>query len=136
LRWGTLAGDLAGRLSVSASVVSRTISSLEHNGLVERRQDPDDARAWRIGLSELGRRRIEEQHQEYVSILSSALSDWEPDEVAAATRAWCGSTRSSPGRREVLEAMTGLMAALFTALLSTTIVATALPTINADLDGT
>lgn len=37
--------------------------------------------------------------------------------------------------RQILEAMTGLMAALFTALLSTTIVATALPTIIGDLQG-
>lgn len=37
--------------------------------------------------------------------------------------------------REILEAMTGLLAALFTALLSTTIVANALPTIIADLQG-
>ena len=35
--------------------------------------------------------------------------------------------------RQVLEAMTGLMAALFTAMLSSTIVSTALPTILADL---
>ncbi|WP_449877877.1 MFS transporter [Nocardia fusca] len=35
--------------------------------------------------------------------------------------------------REILEAMTGLLAALFTALLSTTIVANALPTIIGDL---
>lgn len=38
--------------------------------------------------------------------------------------------------REILEALTGLIAALFTALLSTTIVATALPTIIGDLEGT
>ena len=37
--------------------------------------------------------------------------------------------------REVLEAMTGLLAGLFTALLSTTIVSTALPTIVGDLRG-
>ncbi|MFQ6392666.1 MFS transporter [Nocardia sp. KC 131] len=37
--------------------------------------------------------------------------------------------------RQILEAMTGLLAALFTALLSTTIIATALPTIIADLHG-
>ncbi|MGW0183556.1 MFS transporter, partial [Nocardia sp. NPDC003345] len=37
--------------------------------------------------------------------------------------------------RQILEAMTGLLAALFTALLSTTIVANALPTIIADLEG-
>lgn len=38
--------------------------------------------------------------------------------------------------REVLQVMTGLLAALFTALLSNTIVSTALPTIMADLNGT
>ncbi|NLU83346.1 MDR family MFS transporter [Rhodococcus sp. HNM0569] len=38
--------------------------------------------------------------------------------------------------REILEALAGLLAALFTALLSTTIVATALPTIIGDLQGT
>lgn len=37
--------------------------------------------------------------------------------------------------RQILEAMVGLLAALFTALLSTTIVATALPTIIGDLKG-
>ena len=38
--------------------------------------------------------------------------------------------------REILEVMTGLLAALFTALLSSTIVSTALPTIMSDLHGT
>ena len=37
--------------------------------------------------------------------------------------------------REIIEVLTGLLAALFTALLSSTIVATALPTIMADLHG-
>ena len=38
--------------------------------------------------------------------------------------------------REILHVMTGLLAALFTAMISTTIVSTALPTIMADLHGT
>lgn len=38
--------------------------------------------------------------------------------------------------RQILEVMTGLLAALFTALISSTIVSTALPTIMADLHGT
>ena len=40
-----------------------------------------------------------------------------------------------PGRREVLEALSGLMLAMFVAILSSTIVANALPTIVADLHG-
>lgn len=38
--------------------------------------------------------------------------------------------------REIMQVMIGLLAALFTALISTTIVSTALPTIMADLQGT
>ncbi|MBO0812097.1 MAG: MFS transporter, partial [Microlunatus sp.] len=38
--------------------------------------------------------------------------------------------------REILEVMVGLLAALFTALISSTIVSTALPTIMSDLNGT
>ena len=37
--------------------------------------------------------------------------------------------------REILEVLFGLLAALFTAILSSTIVSNALPTIIADLDG-
>ena len=47
-------------------------------------------------------------------------------------------TRRDPDamtHRQILEALTGLLAALFTALLSTTIVSTALPTIIGDLQG-
>ncbi|MCJ0902635.1 MDR family MFS transporter [Rhodococcus sp. ARC_M6] len=52
-----------------------------------------------------------------------------------------GETRASTEsgamtHREILEALTGLIAALFTALLSSTIVATALPTIIGELHGT
>lgn len=47
-----------------------------------------------------------------------------------------GASPQAMTHREVLQAMVGLLAGLFTALLSSTIVATALPTIIADLKGT
>jgi MFS family permease len=40
------------------------------------------------------------------------------------------------GHRQILEVLVGLLAALFTAILSSTIVSNALPTIIADLEGT
>lgn len=50
------------------------------------------------------------------------------------------SAAPSPGgelsHKQILEVMTGLLAALFTALISSTIVSTALPTIMSDLHGT
>src|SRR5919112_77435 len=50
-------GDLALRLQIAPSVVSRAVVPLEQSGLVERRTDPDDARATRLGLTEAGRGR-------------------------------------------------------------------------------
>ncbi|NCL75885.1 Multidrug resistance protein 3 [Rhodococcus sp. YH1] len=47
-----------------------------------------------------------------------------------------GAAETTMTHREILEALAGLLAALFTALLSSTIVAVALPTIIADLNGT
>src|SRR3954463_11408520 len=44
-------GDLATRLCVAPSVVSRAVVPLEASGLVERRHDPADARAWRLRLT-------------------------------------------------------------------------------------
>ena len=59
-----------------------------------------------------------------------------PRATAEPTPSLPGGVGSKPmSHREVLEAMTGLMAALFTAMLSSTIVSTALPTILADLKG-
>ena len=52
--------------------------------------------------------------------------------VAAAPTADSGEM----SHRQILEAMTGLLAGLFTAMLSSTIVSTALPTIIGDLHGT
>ena len=43
---------------------------------------------------------------------------------------------TEPTHREIVEVLIGLLSALFVAILSTTIVSTALPTIIADLDGT
>src|SRR3954465_7497821 len=46
-------GDLAVRLQIAPSVVSRAVVPLQHAGLVERRTDPVDARAARLGLTAL-----------------------------------------------------------------------------------
>jgi DNA-binding MarR family transcriptional regulator len=83
-------GDLAARLCVSPSVVSRALVPLEALGLIERRHDDEDARAWRVALSEHGRRRLEAQQREYVSALADALVDWDAEELRVAT---CSLTR-------------------------------------------
>ncbi len=43
------------RIMLTQPGISRLIARLEHEGLVARRPDPDDARAQRIGLTDAGR---------------------------------------------------------------------------------
>lgn len=52
---GLKGGELAARLRVEPPTVTRMIQRLEGCGLVERRKDPDDARSFRVCLTEKGR---------------------------------------------------------------------------------
>jgi len=72
---------------------------------------------------------------------STSVATRASNEPAASIRArsGVGPEQLTPGQlshSQILKVMTGLLAALFTALLSSTIVSTALPTIMADLHGT
>lgn len=77
-------GEIAVKLGVDASVVSRQLSALEADGLVGRRPDPADARVSLVHLSEAGRNRLEALYAGYTRQLRSALTDWDDDEMAAA----------------------------------------------------
>ncbi|MDX6279263.1 MAG: hypothetical protein QOH03_334 [Kribbellaceae bacterium] len=77
-------GEIAAKLSVDASVVSRQLTTLEADGLVSRRPDPADARVSLVRLSEPGRDRLHALYAGYTRQLRSALADWDDDELAAA----------------------------------------------------
>ncbi len=80
-------GDLATALGVSPSVISRALVPLEQAGLVERRHDAGDARAWVLTLSDLGRQTLEEQHAEHIRLFVDAVADWDDEEIRTATTA-------------------------------------------------
>lgn len=80
------AGDLAGRLQIAPSVVSRALVPLEQAGLVERRHDPDDARAARLGLTDAGRDRLESARREFSDRFTPLLDTWDAADVATLTR--------------------------------------------------
>ena len=80
------AGDLAVRLQVAPSVVSRALVPLEQAGLVEREHDPDDARASRLRLTEQGRLRLEQARRDFADRFTPLLADWPTDDVATLTR--------------------------------------------------
>ena len=54
-RDGLRGGELAERLGVEPPTVTKMIRRLESCGLVKRRQDPQDARSFRVYLTEEGR---------------------------------------------------------------------------------
>jgi DNA-binding MarR family transcriptional regulator len=77
-------GDLAAQLMVAPSVVSRAVAALEADHLVERHPDPDDARACRIGITDLGRERLADHKRYLLQRVVAALPDWDDQEAALA----------------------------------------------------
>jgi DNA-binding MarR family transcriptional regulator len=52
---GTPLGELAARLSMDRTTLTRTLKPLQDAGLVETRADPEDRRRTRLGLTPAGR---------------------------------------------------------------------------------
>jgi len=74
-------GELAHRLGVEASHVTRTVQQLQKSGYVTRVPDPDDRRAQRIELTEAGRRAVSSVRDAGARGMQMALSDWSTDEL-------------------------------------------------------
>ncbi|MFJ3670631.1 MarR family winged helix-turn-helix transcriptional regulator [Streptomyces sp. NPDC090106] len=75
-------GELAVRLGVEASHVTRTVQQLQKSGYVTRVPDPDDRRAQRIELTDAGRRAIDRIRDTGARGMQLALSGWSPEELA------------------------------------------------------
>ncbi|AZS83201.1 MarR family transcriptional regulator [Streptomyces griseoviridis] len=74
-------GELANRLGVEASHVTRTVQQLQKSGYVTRVPDPDDRRAQRIQLTDTGREAIARVRDAGARGMQVALADWEPEEL-------------------------------------------------------
>ncbi|GAA3506298.1 MarR family transcriptional regulator [Streptomyces prasinosporus] len=74
-------GELAARLGVEASHVTRTVQQLQKSGHVTRVPDPDDRRAQRIELTETGRRAIARIREAGARAMQAALADWSPEDL-------------------------------------------------------
>lgn len=72
--------SLAGTLDLDASTVSRHVRHLEERGLLERSSDPEDGRASRVGLSALGRQRLEAGAERRRAFVGALLVDWPPED--------------------------------------------------------
>ncbi|WOX16672.1 MarR family transcriptional regulator [Streptomyces sp. N50] len=74
-------GELAQRLGVEASHVTRTVQQLQKSGYVTRVPDPDDRRAQRIELTEAGRQAVSNVRDAGARGMQMALSEWSTDEL-------------------------------------------------------
>ncbi len=86
-REGINQGQLAEVLEVEPITACRMIDRLEELGLVERRRDPDDRRAWRIFLTEKASPVLEDLHvisQGMIEELLQGLSAAQRDELIRA----------------------------------------------------
>lgn len=79
--------ELARREAVTAPTMSRVLTALDEQGLVERAADPQDARGVLITLSAEGRRRLEEVRSHRNALVARRLhrlDDDQRDLIAAA----------------------------------------------------
>jgi DNA-binding MarR family transcriptional regulator len=78
--------DLAGRLGLEKSSVSRLVAGLERRGLVERRRDQSNGRLYRLRLTDAGRR----MHAELARRFHRHFEHWSGALTAAERRALIG----------------------------------------------
>ncbi|MFZ4151860.1 MarR family winged helix-turn-helix transcriptional regulator [Streptomyces pseudogriseolus] len=74
-------GELAARLGVEASHVTRTVQHLERSGHVVRVPDPEDRRAQRIELTDAGRDAVARIRETGVRGMQAALAGWSPQDL-------------------------------------------------------
>ena len=78
--------DVAEAVGMDISTVSRQIRALETLGLVSRRVDSSDQRAFHVALTEEGRATLDRTRRVRQESLRAMLADWSPDEVADLAR--------------------------------------------------
>jgi DNA-binding MarR family transcriptional regulator len=87
---GTIAiSNLAERVRLSPSHVSRLVIDLEGRGLVERQRSSTDSRSTRATITEAGRKQLREAASTYLSTIRALLLDPLGErEIKQLTRIW------------------------------------------------
>lgn len=80
------ASDIAGRLGVGTSALSRHIAELAELGLISRRQDPDDGRAQLLSLTAAGELHLAGVGTHRAEAVQRLLADWSDVEASEACR--------------------------------------------------
>jgi DNA-binding MarR family transcriptional regulator len=73
--------ELADRVVLDPSTVSRYVAQLVRRGLVERRPDPEDGRAVRLAATDVGQELSDRIKQDRDTHLHRVLDHWEPRDL-------------------------------------------------------
>lgn len=74
---GVRCSDLAEKLDLDVSVVSRQLSVFESQGLTSRHPDPRDGRAWLARITPAGAAVLTEVRDKRSKVFTEALADWD-----------------------------------------------------------
>jgi DNA-binding MarR family transcriptional regulator len=77
---------LADRLTLDGSTVTRQVTALERDGLVERHRDPRDGRGTVIEPTEKGLAQVNAVRQARRALYDKVLHDWSPEQRADLAR--------------------------------------------------
>ena len=81
-QWGPIRNsELASRIGLDVSTVSRQVAGLERTGLVIRTVDPDDGRAALLALSAEGTRVVAKLQRARRELMGEALAEWPVDDL-------------------------------------------------------
>lgn len=86
---GTRLSDLAGLRGFDTSTMSRRVTHLHGQGLIERHADPQDGRAQLLSLSPQGRQALATERARRVQLITQSLSDWKPEDKGELARLLC-----------------------------------------------
>jgi DNA-binding MarR family transcriptional regulator len=78
--------DLAARMHLDASTVSRHARQLEERGLISRTADPDDRRASRVEITELGGEALAASFEQRKQMVGRILAGWPAEDQRALQR--------------------------------------------------
>lgn len=100
-------GELAERIGLKDSSVTRLVGRLETRGLAQRTAAVDDGRAVAASITPAGRRRYEEAAQTYRVALGDALAGARTNFYLADLAAWVLTGESALGHSSVLDTPKG-----------------------------
>ena len=86
---GIRLSDLAALRGFDTSTMSRRVTHLCDDGLIDRHPDPQDGRAHLLSINTQGRRALTSERARRVQLITRSLGDWSPEDKSDLARLLC-----------------------------------------------